>query len=69
MNTLQRPETKVNAPVATCNPAVRDRLVSAIQERKIKHGTLTLNIARQLYPKAKTGDEMDVAGAKFLVVD
>jgi len=67
MNTIQRPETKVNAPAESCNPAVRDKIVAMVAEKDIKQGMISLGIARQLYPKARTGDEMDVAGAKFLV--
>ena len=69
MNTIQRPETKVNAPADSCNHAIRDKIVAMVAEKGIKHGLLSLNIALQMYPKAKTGDEMDIAGAKFLVGD
>lgn len=67
MNTLKVPVTHVNAPKDSCNPAVRDKIAVMVAERGITKGMLSLNIARQLYPKAKTGDQMDVAGAKFLV--
>jgi len=67
MNTIQRPETKVNAPTESCNPVVRDKIVAMVAEKGIKHGLLSLRIALQMYPKAQTGDEMDIAGAKFLV--
>jgi len=46
---------------------VRDKIVAMVAEKDIKQGMISLGIARHLYPKAKTGDEMDVAGAKFLV--
>jgi len=67
MNTIQRPETKVNAPAESCNPLMRDKIVAMVAEKGIKQGMLSLHIALQLYPKARTGDEMDIAGAKFLV--
>jgi len=67
MNTIQRPETKVNAPAESCNPLMRDKIFAMVAERGIKQGMLSLRIARQLYPKAKIGDEMDIAGAKFIV--
>lgn len=67
MNTIKAPTTKVRAPADSCNPAVRDRIAALVAERNIKQGMLSLKIARQLYPKARTGDQMDVAGAKFLV--
>jgi len=67
MNTIQRPETKVSAPAESCNPLVRDKIAAMVAEKNIKQGMISLGIARQMYPKANTGDEMNVAGAKFLV--
>lgn len=68
MNTLKAPTTLVNAPADKMNPVVRAKIAAVVAERKIKHGTLSLAIAKQLYRKARTGDQMDVDGAKFLVV-
>jgi len=67
LQTIKRPETKVTAPEDNCNPAVRDRIVAMVKEKGIKQGMISLSIARQLYPKASTGDQMTVAGAQFLV--
>jgi len=67
LNTIKAPTTRINAPEDSCNPAVRDKILAMIDERGIKHGLLSLNIARQLYPKSKTGDQIIVGPAQFVV--
>jgi|AntRauTorckE5430_2_1112549.scaffolds.fasta_scaffold30988_3 hypothetical protein len=67
MTSIQRPETKVNVPADTCNSLVLRNLTDLVAERKIKRGMLSLNIARHIYPKSRTGDEMKIAGATFVI--
>lgn len=68
LNTITVPTTKINAPADTCNPVVRDKILAMVKERGIKHGSISLKIARQLYPKAKTNDQIRVGPAAFVVV-
>lgn len=61
--------TQINAPKDSCNPVVRDNLVKMIADRGIRQGMVSLNIARQLYPKAQTGMELKLGPATLVVGD
>lgn len=61
--------TQINAPVDSCNPVVRDNLLKTITEKGIRSGTISLKIARQLYPKARPGQRMTIGPASLTVVE
>ena len=65
---MTKPVTQIKAPADSCNPVVRDNLLKTITEKGIRQGTISPKIARQLYPKARPGQQMAIGPASLTVV-
>ena len=66
---MSKPVTQIKAPEDSCNPAVRDNLLKMVTERGIRQGTISKRIARQLYPKARPGQQVTIGPARLTVVE
>jgi len=64
---MKKPVTQINAPADSCNPVVRDNLLKMIAEKGVRQGVISKHIARQLYPKARTGQELLLGPARLVV--
>ncbi len=66
---MTKPVTQIKAPEDSCNPAVRDNLLKMVTEKGIRNGTIKRSIARQLYPKARAGQQLTIGPARLTVVE